>query len=267
MGHARTQRKSTRGREKSRPKNRRHTTHEVAVKEISMRHAARALHAGHGRVRAIPESSMLNRFGWSWDPVLTTDENYLDLAFLFGRGCGNLPQVGCVIVTGIDDGSRRGDGSPQGRIIASGINSFLVWDTQYGRNNGKSGRRKPDCHAEANAVAESAMRGIPLLSASCYVSKPPCLTCYTLLAASGIREIVCPEPMLPKQTANAQDLGIEQRVLPCSSERKQKRDALTKGHVDQDLVAALRDERALRGSERYRANLRRLEDLGALEVT
>ena len=222
---------------------------------------ARSLHAGHARVRAVPDSSALNRFGWDWDPSLSCDENYLDLCFLLGHGCVIQPQVGCVIVSGIKDGSQS---QQQGRILVAGINSFLVSDTQYGRNNGKSGRRKPDCHAEANAVAESALSGTSLLGTSCYVSKPPCITCYTLLAASGIREIISPEEMPQKQTRNAQDLGIEQRVIPCTSERRSKRAALTKLHIDREWVAEIREAKGMRGAERYRANLRRLESQGPL---
>lgn len=223
--------------------------------------ATRPMHAIVDRVRAIPQSSTLNRFGWAWDETFTCDENYMELAFLSGRGGSIQPQVGCVIVTGVEDGTQP---RQQGRVLVAGINTFLVWDTQYGKNNGKSGRRKPDCHAEANAVAECAQEGKSLLGASCYVTKPPCLTCYTLLAASGIREIICPEPMADRQSTNAQDLGIAQRVIPCSSERRQKRRALTELHADRALAAELRDEKGMTGYERYRANLRRLESLGPL---
>ena len=206
-------------------------------------------------IRAVLPSSTLNRHGWKWVEDNTCDENYLDLAFLLGRGCTIAPQVGCVIVAGIEDGSSS---RQQGEVLVSGINSFLVWDKQYGTNNGKRGRRKPDCHAEANAVGESAMHGTSLLNASCYVSKPPCLNCYTLLAASGLREIISPEPMPPRQEKNAAHLGIALRVVPCSKERMARRDALTALHVDRELVEASRAERKLTASERYAANLQRL---------
>ena len=37
------------------------------------------------RVRAVPASSTLNRFGWAWQADASCDENYLDLAFLLGN--------------------------------------------------------------------------------------------------------------------------------------------------------------------------------------
>merc|ERR1711985_147451 len=112
--------------------------------------------------------------------------------------------VGCVIVRGVEDGNEV---RKQGKVLASGVNCCLTEFKRMGHGKtGKFGRLGPDCHAEANAVAESAMLGTPLLGASCYVTMPPCLTCYTLLAASGIREIIMPLPMKPKQQASAADL-------------------------------------------------------------
>ena len=210
-------------------------------------------------VLATPVSASFSRHGWTWVDVDSCDENYLDLAYLLGRGCRIQPQVGCVIVEGVEDGrqARR-----QGEVLVSGINSFLVGDTQYGKNNGSSGRRKPDCHAEANAVAEGARMGTQLFGASCYVTKPPCITCYTLLCAAGIREIVAPAEMLPRQVQSAADLGIALRVVRCSAERKARRDALTVAHVDRKLAVELREERKLTQGKRYAANLARLKKGG-----
>lgn len=215
------------------------------------------------RTRATAPSLALNRFGWHWVDVDSADENYIDLAFLLARGCTIQPQVGCVLVSGVEDG---GAARQQGQIIASGINSFLVQDMQYGRNNGSTGRRKPDCHAEANAVAECALHGLPLRGASCYVTKQPCISCYTLLAAAGIREIVAPEHMTERQVANAAHLGIELRIVRCTEERKARRDALTMANVDRDAIRALRREKALGASGRYKANLQRLSTFGNLDV-
>lgn len=45
-------------------------------------------------------------------------------------------------------------------------------------------------HAEQNAVADAARRGVELDGARVYVTHMPCITCAKILAASGIREIV-----------------------------------------------------------------------------
>jgi len=44
-------------------------------------------------------------------------------------------------------------------------------------------------HAEANAVGQAAALGIALKSAIAYVTAYPCITCYKLLANSGVAQI------------------------------------------------------------------------------
>ncbi|HAP34938.1 MAG TPA: deaminase [Bacteroidetes bacterium] len=44
-------------------------------------------------------------------------------------------------------------------------------------------------HAEANAVAQSAKHGIRIDQAEIYVTASPCLTCFKLIANSGITKI------------------------------------------------------------------------------
>ncbi|MGE5313289.1 MAG: deoxycytidylate deaminase [Acidobacteriota bacterium] len=44
-------------------------------------------------------------------------------------------------------------------------------------------------HAEANAVAQAAKNGVAIDGAEIYVTASPCLTCFKLLANSGIRKI------------------------------------------------------------------------------
>lgn len=44
-------------------------------------------------------------------------------------------------------------------------------------------------HAEANAVAQAAKHGVRIDEAEIYVTASPCLTCFKLIANSGIRKI------------------------------------------------------------------------------
>lgn len=44
-------------------------------------------------------------------------------------------------------------------------------------------------HAEANAVAQAAKNGIRIDEAEIYVTASPCLTCFKLIANSGIKKI------------------------------------------------------------------------------
>eukprot|EP00747_Dinoflagellata_sp_TGD_P192368 gnl/TRDRNA2_/TRDRNA2_57115_c1_seq1.p1 gnl/TRDRNA2_/TRDRNA2_57115_c1~~gnl/TRDRNA2_/TRDRNA2_57115_c1_seq1.p1 ORF type:complete len:423 (+),score=55.14 gnl/TRDRNA2_/TRDRNA2_57115_c1_seq1:48-1271(+) len=220
------------------------------------------------RLRAVLPSSTFSG-GWAWVASNSCDENYLDLAFLLSRGCTVQPQVGCIIVRGIEDGTQS---RQQGRIIASGINSGLTQFKRYGVTRGKFGRQGPDCHAEAIAVAECAMLGVPLLGASCYVTMPPCVHCYTCLAAAGIREIILPVPMKSRpggqhQESSAADLGIAIRVVPCSAERIAQREKLTAAHINRTLVHELRALRKLTRAEIKAANLKRLASGGNLSFS
>jgi dCMP deaminase len=44
-------------------------------------------------------------------------------------------------------------------------------------------------HAEANAVAQSARNGVMIDSSEIYITASPCLTCFKLIANSGIRVV------------------------------------------------------------------------------
>ncbi|MBW3001640.1 dCMP deaminase family protein [Candidatus Woesearchaeota archaeon] len=45
-------------------------------------------------------------------------------------------------------------------------------------------------HAEANAIARAARKGIPIKDATLYVTLFPCYTCLKLLVAAGIKELI-----------------------------------------------------------------------------
>ncbi|KAL1507708.1 hypothetical protein AB1Y20_007321 [Prymnesium parvum] len=92
----------------------------------------RACHApfsagGDALASAPPSSPRLPRWGWRWDDSLSVDENYLDLAFLLARNSRAPPQVGCVLVAGVDDGGAR---RRQGVELVCAANSFIATDTQ-----------------------------------------------------------------------------------------------------------------------------------------
>ena len=203
-------------------------------------------------VPAAPPSATINRNGWSWDAALTVDENYVDLAFLVAKSSPATGRVGCAVVDEIDDGSAR---QAQGRIIAVGVNSGLY------------SHSAADCHAEANVVAESAGLGWPLRGSTCYVSKPPCNQCFSLLSVVGVARIVTPggppdytskKSCVLGQSTVAAELGIEYVVVPCSTERIERRERLAAENRDWDRVYALRERKSAHGSqiELAMANLR-----------
>lgn len=86
--------------------------------------------------------------------------------------------VGCVIVS---------SGKHPNRIIAAGYNGFLPGAPHDSRV--RDGHEQATVHAEQNAVADAAKRGIPLEGATAYVTHFPCINCTKILASSGIATI------------------------------------------------------------------------------
>ncbi len=86
--------------------------------------------------------------------------------------------VGCVIVSG---------GERKNRIIAAGYNGFLPGTPHVSRV--REGHEQATVHAEQNAIADAARRGIPVEGGIAYVTHFPCINCAKILASSGIAEV------------------------------------------------------------------------------
>lgn len=105
----------------------------------------------------------------SWD-------NYFKEIVLVTRkrsACERL-QVGCLLVK-------------DNRIISQGYNGFLPGCPHESiiRNN----HEQSTIHAEQNALADCAKRGVSCLDSTAYVTHYPCIICCRMLLASGIKEI------------------------------------------------------------------------------
>jgi len=83
-------------------------------------------------------------------------------------------KVGCLLVK-------------DNRIISQGYNGFLPGCIHKSivRNN----HEQSTVHAEQNALADCAKRGVSCLDATAYITHYPCIICCRLLLASGIKEI------------------------------------------------------------------------------
>ena len=83
-------------------------------------------------------------------------------------------QVGCLLVK-------------DNRIISQGYNGFLPGCPHKSivRNN----HEQATIHAEQNALADCAKRGVSCLESTAYITHYPCIICCRLLLASGIKEI------------------------------------------------------------------------------
>ncbi len=107
------------------------------------------------------------------------DAYFMSVALLISMrsACDRL-KVGCILVSG---------GNQCNRIIAAGYNGFLPGAAHV--SHVRDGHELATVHAEQNAIADAARRGIPLEGATAYISHFPCINCAKLLASAGIRYI------------------------------------------------------------------------------
>jgi dCMP deaminase len=109
----------------------------------------------------------MNRLNW--------DEYYMETALLISRRspCERL-NVGCVLVK-------------NNRIISAGYNGFLPGAGHISII--KDNHEQATVHAEQNAIADCANRGVSTNNAIAYITHYPCINCFKILVASGIIEI------------------------------------------------------------------------------
>ena len=83
-------------------------------------------------------------------------------------------QVGCILVN-------------DNRIVAQGYNGYLPGAKHEQKL--RNGHEIATVHAEQNAIADCAKRGVSCLGATAYITHYPCINCMKILCASGISEI------------------------------------------------------------------------------
>jgi dCMP deaminase len=109
----------------------------------------------------------INRISWN--------EYFSEFAKLTAKRspCNRL-NVGCILVK-------------DNRVIATGYNGFLPNAPHESiiRDN----HEQATVHAEQNCIADCAKRGVNTLNSSAYITHYPCINCYKILVASGIKEI------------------------------------------------------------------------------
>lgn len=83
-------------------------------------------------------------------------------------------KVGCILVK-------------DNRIISQGYNGYLPGAEH--KQLMRDGHEVATVHAEQNAVADCAKRGVSCEGATAYITHYPCLNCMKIMCASGIRSI------------------------------------------------------------------------------
>jgi dCMP deaminase len=107
------------------------------------------------------------------------DDYFISTALLIScrSSCSRL-HVGCVLVY-------------NNRIISAGYNGFLPGAIHNSIiiNDGNHTHEQATVHAECNAIADCANRGVSTVGATAYITHYPCINCFKILVAAGIREI------------------------------------------------------------------------------
>ena len=110
------------------------------------------------------------------DERIDWDTYFMSIAFLIAsRSNCNRLHVGCVLVKDT-------------RIISVGYNGFLskVPHKSYVRD----GHEMATVHSEQNAISDCARRGVNCADATAYITHYPCINCFKILIASGIKNIL-----------------------------------------------------------------------------
>jgi dCMP deaminase len=108
--------------------------------------------------------------------------------------CSRL-NVGCVL-------------TKDNHLISMGYNGFLPGAPHTSRivNNHEVGT----VHAEQNAICDAAKRGISIDGSTSYITHFPCLNCFKLLVASGIKRIYYNEDY--KNDKIVEEMAIENSI-------------------------------------------------------
>lgn len=108
------------------------------------------------------------------------DTYFMQLARMAAsRGTCDRAAVGCILTIDKRIVSTGYNGSPAGVSHCDDIGHLLV--------NGHCIRT---VHAEANAIADAARRGVAIAGATAYVTHAPCRTCAMLLVSAGVVRVV-----------------------------------------------------------------------------
>jgi dCMP deaminase len=119
-------------------------------------------------------------------------------------------QVGCLLVT-------------DNRIVSQGYNGFLPGCDH--RSVVRDGHEQATVHAEQNAIADCAKRGVSCAGTIAYVTHYPCIICCRLLLAAGIKTIKYihdykNDPLVADFTT-AMGVDVFQLTWPCRPEPMQ----------------------------------------------
>jgi dCMP deaminase len=140
------------------------------------------------------------------------DEYFLEVAAVAARRATcDRQRVGAVIVVELQVVATGYNGSIRGMPHCDDVGHDIV-----------DGHCVRTIHAEMNALAQAARRGVAVEGATIYTTASPCWACFRVLANTGIRRFVYGEPYREDESRDrinevATALGLE--VVACPSLR------------------------------------------------
>ena len=107
---------------------------------------------------------------------LDWDRYFMSIAILgsIRSPCSRL-KVGCVIVK-------------NNRLVSMGYNGFLPNSKHVSRI--RDNHEQSTVHAEQNAISDAASRGVSVSECIAYITHYPCINCFKILIAAGIKKII-----------------------------------------------------------------------------
>lgn len=121
------------------------------------------------------------------DPRPSWDRQFMDIAVITARRATcDRSHVGCVVV--VDN-----------RIVSTGYNGAFHGADHCDDVGHLMVKKKcvRTVHAEMNAVADAARRGVSIDGATVYLTREPCTMCLKLLVAAGVDRVVVAEVIKP----------------------------------------------------------------------
>jgi dCMP deaminase len=74
------------------------------------------------------------------------------------------------------------------RLVSMGYNGFLPGALHVSRV--RNNHEQSTIHAEQNAISDAAARGVSVNGCVAYITHYPCINCFKILVASGIKNII-----------------------------------------------------------------------------
>jgi dCMP deaminase len=116
------------------------------------------------------------------------DEYFMEISRLAAkRSSSDKLKVGCII-------------TKDNRIIATGYNGHFSGCEHI--TISRDDHEVSIIHAEMNAVADSARRGVSIDNSKAYITHRPCINCTILLIAAGIKHIIYDKDYKNDEIAN-----------------------------------------------------------------